>query len=110
PGEGNRTGSLGALLVGYRDGEGLRYAGRVGTGFTGAELRRLQPRLDDRAIDASPFVDELPPPARRQARFVRPDLVVQVEFGEWTVEGRLRHPAYLHEREDKDPADVVREP
>ncbi|HEY5888513.1 MAG TPA: non-homologous end-joining DNA ligase [Acidimicrobiales bacterium] len=110
PGEGNRTGSLGALLVGHHDDGGLRYAGRVGTGFNGAELRRLQPRLDERAIDTSPFVDELPAPARRQARFVRPELVVQVEFAEWTSDGRLRHPAYLHEREDKDPADVVREP
>jgi bifunctional non-homologous end joining protein LigD len=110
PGEGNRTGSLGALLVGHYDDTGLRYAGRVGTGFNEAELRRLQPRLDERATDASPFVDELPPPVRKRARFVRPELVVQVEFGEWTGDGVLRHPAYLGERTDKDPRDVVREP
>jgi bifunctional non-homologous end joining protein LigD len=110
PGEGNRTGALGALLVGHYDDRGLRYAGRVGTGFNEAELRRLQPRLDERAADDSPFVDELPAPVRKRARFVRPELVVQVEFGEWTVDGVLRHPAYLGERTDKDPLDVVREP
>jgi bifunctional non-homologous end joining protein LigD len=110
PGEGNRTGSLGALLVGHHDETGLRYAGRVGTGFNAAELRRLQPRLDERATDTSPFVDEAPPPVRKRARWVRPELVVQVEFGEWTVDGVLRHPSYLGERTDKDPEDVVREP
>jgi bifunctional non-homologous end joining protein LigD len=110
PGEGNRTGSLGALLVGHHDQTGLRYAGRVGTGFNEAELRRLQPRLDERAIDVSPFVDDLPVPVRKRARFVRPELVAQVEFAEWTVDGVLRHPSYLGERTDKDPEDVVREP
>ena len=110
PGEGNRTGSLGALLVGHHDATGLRYAGRVGTGFSVAELARLQAKLDERTIDASPFVDELPALIRRRARFVRPELVVQVEFGEWTQDGVLRHPAYVGERTDKDPAEVVREP
>ncbi len=110
PGEGNRTGSLGALLVGYYDGTGLRYAGRVGTGFSEPELRRLLGRLEARAVDSSPFVDELPAPVRRLARFVRPELVVEVQFGEWTGDGRLRHPSYLGERTDKDPATVVREP
>lgn len=110
PGEGNRSGSLGALLVGHYDDTGLRYAGRVGTGFNAAELARLQPRLDGRAVDGSPFVDELPAPVRKTARYVRPELVVGVEFAEWTSEGRLRHPAYIAERDDKDPRDVVREP
>ncbi len=110
PGEGNRAGSLGALLVGHYDGTGLRYAGRVGTGFDAAELARLQPRLDQRVVDESPFVDELPAPVRKVARYVRPELVAQVEFAEWTSEGRLRHPAYVAEREDKDPGEVIREP
>jgi bifunctional non-homologous end joining protein LigD len=110
PGEGNRTGTLGALLVGHHDDTGLRYAGRVGTGFNEAELRRLQRRLDDLAADASPFVDEAPAPVRKKAHWVRPEMVVQVEFGEWTVDGVLRHPSYLGERVDKDPRDVVREP
>lgn len=111
PGEGNRTGSLGALLVGYHDDDGaLRYAGRVGTGFDTAERDRLLGRLAERATDASPFADEPPAPVRRAARWVRPELVVQVEFGEWTGDGHLRHPAYVAERHDKDPAAVVREP
>lgn len=110
PGEGNRTGALGALLVGHHDGTGLRYAGRVGTGFNAAELARLQAKLDPLAVDRSPFVDEVPPPVRKKAHWVRPELVVQVQFGEWTVDGVLRHPAYVGERLDKDPADVVREP
>lgn len=110
PGEGNRAGALGALLVGHYDDTGLRYAGRVGTGFDAAELARLQPRLDERTVDQSPFADELPAPVRKTARFVRPELVVQVEFAEWTTEGRLRHPAYIAERDDKDPHEVVREP
>jgi bifunctional non-homologous end joining protein LigD len=110
PGEGNRTGSLGALLVGHYDDTGFRYAGRVGTGFNAAELRRLQPKLDALAADTSPFVDEVPVPVRKRARWVRPEMVVQVEFGEWTVDGVLRHPSYLGERVDKDPKDVVREP
>jgi bifunctional non-homologous end joining protein LigD len=109
PGEGNRTGALGALLVGHYDDQGLRYAGRVGTGFKERELRRLQPKLDGLATDESPFVDELPVPVRKRAHYVRPELVVQVEFGEWTVDGVLRHPSYLGERVDKDPKDVVRE-
>ncbi|HYF47638.1 MAG TPA: hypothetical protein VD926_15590, partial [Acidimicrobiales bacterium] len=110
PGEGARTGSLGALLVGHYDDQGLRYAGRVGTGFNEKELRRLQPKLDALATDTTPFVDPLPAPVRKKARHVRPELVVQVEFGEWTGDGVLRHPAYVGERVDKDPRDVVREP
>jgi bifunctional non-homologous end joining protein LigD len=110
PGEGNRTGALGALLVGHYDDTGLRYAGRVGTGFNAAELARLQVKLDALAVDASPFVDEAPPPVRKKAHWVRPELVVQVKFGEWTVDGVLRHPSYVGERIDKDPRDVVREP
>jgi bifunctional non-homologous end joining protein LigD len=111
PGEGNRTGSLGALLVGHHDESGLRYAGRVGTGFNSAELTRLEKKLSGLAADESPFVDELPALVRRKRpRFVRPEMVVQVEFGEWTVDGVLRHPAYVGERVDKDPANVVREP
>ena len=110
PGEGTRTGSLGALLVGHYDDQGLRYAGRVGTGFNEKELRRLQPKLDALATDTTPFVDPLPAPVRKKARHVRPELVVQVEFGEWTGDGVLRHPAYVGERVDKDPRDVVREP
>jgi bifunctional non-homologous end joining protein LigD len=110
PGEGNRAGGLGALLVGYHDDAGLRYAGRVGTGFTVAELERLGPRLADRARARSPFVDELPAAVRRRAHWVEPELVVEVQFGEWTADDRLRHPSYRGERTDKDPTQVRREP
>lgn len=112
PGEGNRTGGLGALLVGYHDPEapaGLRFAGAVGTGFAEPERARLQRRLDD--LDGPcPFVGPIPPLVARVARWVEPALVAEVAFGEWTADGRLRHPSYLGLRADKDPADVVREP
>lgn len=109
PGEGNRSGTLGALLVGYHDDTGLRYAGRVGTGFSVAELDRLARRLDERTRLRSPFVDEVPAAVRRRAHWADPVLVVEVEFGEWTADGRLRHPSYAGERTDKDPATVRRE-
>ena len=112
-GEGNRAGRLGALLVGYHDpdapGRPLRYAGRVGTGFTEAELRRLGALLDALADDACPFDPPPPRPVARAAHWVTPDLVVEVSFGEWTSDGILRHPAYLGQRDDKAAADVERE-
>ncbi len=109
PGERGRSGQLGALLLGYYDDGWLRYAGKVGTGFTDRELRRLAPILAERAIDASPFDPPPPPTVSRVAQWTRPDLVAQVEFGEWTPDGILRHPSYLGLRDDKDPQEVVRE-
>ncbi|MFL6207166.1 MAG: non-homologous end-joining DNA ligase [Acidimicrobiales bacterium] len=111
PGEGNRTGRLGALLVGYHgaagDGGKLRFAGRVGTGFKDAELTRLGGLLSELATDECPF-DPPPPRAEilRGPRWVRPELVAELEFGEWTHDDRLRHPSYLGLRTDK-PADEV---
>jgi bifunctional non-homologous end joining protein LigD len=116
-GQGERSGTLGSLLVGYNapadapaDQRTLRYGGRVGTGFTGAVLAQLRDRLADLATDTCPFT---PPPPRerlRDAHWVRPELVAEVGFGNWTDEGLLRHPVYLGLRADKDPRDVVREP
>jgi bifunctional non-homologous end joining protein LigD len=114
PGAGRRGQRLGALLVGYydsseRDADGrpvLRYAGKVGTGFTEAELDRLQRLLEPLATEASPFAGRLPD---RGARFARPDLVAEVEFTEWTRDGMLRHPSYKGLRDDKDPTEVIRE-
>jgi DNA ligase D-like protein (predicted ligase) len=98
---------LGALLVGYYDGDrALRYAGKVGTGFDDAALQLLRSRLDPLAVDGPPFSDV---PRERGQHFVRPELVCQVGFGEWTSDGRLRHPRYQGLRVDKDAADVVRE-
>jgi bifunctional non-homologous end joining protein LigD len=110
-GEGNREGRLGSLLVGYHEvaGEGvLRYAGRVGSGFTSPELDRMARRLAPLAIDDCPF--DPPPPAlhARGAHWIRPEVVVEIAYGEWTVEGRLRHPVYLGERTDVDADAVVR--
>jgi bifunctional non-homologous end joining protein LigD len=111
PGAGNRTGALGSLLLGYHNpttGE-LRYAGKVGTGFTSAELTRLGRLLDERATTEPPFSPSPPRPVARTARWVRPELVAEVAFAEWTHDDTLRHPSYLGLRIDKDAADVVRE-
>jgi bifunctional non-homologous end joining protein LigD len=104
PGEGNRAGRIGALLVGYREGEELRYAGRVGTGFTQAELERLQARLAPLERPTSPFAGRQPP---RDAHFVEPELVCTVEYSEWTQARTLRQPSYKGLRDDVDPEDVV---
>ena len=103
---GQRQG-LGALLVGVYEGDRLRYAGKVGTGFSNRVLARLRERLDDLEQDTSPFDDERIP--ERDPHWVRPELVAEVSFSEWTTDGRLRHPAYVGLRDDKDAADVVRE-
>lgn len=111
PGEGVRFGRPGSLLVGYHEPAGgpLRYAGKVGTGFSDAELARLQGLFAERAVESSPFDPPPPRPIERVARYVHPDLVCELEFGDWTDEGILRHSSYLGLRDDKDAADVVRE-
>jgi bifunctional non-homologous end joining protein LigD len=110
-GRGERTGSLGSLLLGVFDQEGaLRYAGKVGTGFDAATRDALIALLGPLAADTSPFVDRLPPTERATAHFVRPEIVGEVRFGEWTADGRLRHPSWRGLRTDKAPFEVVREP
>lgn len=94
---------LGALLVGAWDGEALRYAGKVGTGFTDATLADLHGRLSSLAREQSPFVDA---PAARDVTWVQPRLVAQLGFTERTGDGKLRHPVYLGLRDDKPAADV----
>jgi bifunctional non-homologous end joining protein LigD len=108
-GEGGRSGQLGSLLLGYYEGTALRFAGKVGTGFTTAELTRLGRALAGLATEDCPF--EPPPPrsVSRLAHWVRPELVAEVRFAEWTDAGTLRHPSYIATREDKDPRAVVRE-
>jgi ATP-dependent DNA ligase len=103
---GSRT-DFGALLVGYNDEGGLRYAGKVGTGYTAATLRALGARLRDLETTESPFIDARPIP--RGTHWTRPDLVAQIGFAEWTNDGRLRQPRFLGLRDDKRPAEVVRE-
>ncbi|MGH2969063.1 MAG: non-homologous end-joining DNA ligase [Solirubrobacteraceae bacterium] len=103
-GEGNRSGRLGALVVGYHDeGGDLRYAGRVGTGFDGRELERLGALLAERARADSPFAGRQPP---KQTRFVEPELVCSIEYSEWTQASTLRQPSYKGLRDDVDPAAV----
>jgi bifunctional non-homologous end joining protein LigD len=113
PGEGNRTGGLGSLLVGVHDpaapGRPLRFAGKVGTGYTAAVLADYERLLAPLAVDECPFDPPPPGPLRRRAHWVRPEVVIQVQFGEWTADGVLRHPSHVGRRLDKDPIDVVRE-
>ena len=103
---GSRT-DLGALLVGHFDGGELRYAGKVGTGFTRATLSELSGRLGPLVRHTSPFAADKGIP--RQATWVEPELVAQIAFMEWTGDGRLRHPSFLGLRFDKAAREVVRE-
>jgi bifunctional non-homologous end joining protein LigD len=108
PGEGRRKERIGALLVGVHDGDGaLRYAGRVGTGFTEQELDRLASLLLPLERPTSPFTAGETPP--RGAVFCQPVLVAEIEFSEWTRRGSLRHPSYKGLRDDKPAEQVVRE-
>lgn len=104
--QGGRN-DLGALLVGYhRDGD-LVYAGKVGTGFDGTTLRSLRARLNRIEASSTPFTQGQV--RERGSHWVRPQLVAQIGFTEWTRDGRLRHPRYLGLRTDKDAREVVRE-
>jgi bifunctional non-homologous end joining protein LigD len=103
PGEGRRAERFGALVVGFYDDDGLHYAGRVGTGFSEAELARLQGILAPLERSTSPFVGRQPP---RETHFVEPELVAAVDYGEWTQSRTLRHPVYQGLRDDIDPATV----
>jgi bifunctional non-homologous end joining protein LigD len=103
---GSRT-DFGALLVGYYEEGRLRYAGKVGTGYTAATLHDLGGRLRELETPQSTFVDARPIP--RGTHWVRPELVAQIGFAEWTNEGRLRQARFLGMRDDKRPADVIRE-
>ena len=109
-GEGRRAGSIGSLLLGIPSDEGgLEYVGQVGTGFSEEALRELRQELGSRILEASPFANKVPTNYARKATWVRPDLVGEVSFGEWTAEGRLRQPSWRGLRTDKSPAEVVRE-
>jgi ATP-dependent DNA ligase len=105
--QGSRKG-LGALLVGYYEGDDLVFAGKVGTGFDTKLLLDLRSRLDKLEIPKPPFTKAVGLP-RLRAHWVRPELVVQVAFIEWTGYNKLRHPRLLGLRTDKAPREVVRE-
>ncbi|GAA1322285.1 non-homologous end-joining DNA ligase [Pseudonocardia xinjiangensis] len=106
-GEGRRSASLGALLLGaYDEDERLRYLGHVGTGFTETALRHLLGELGPRQQPASPFDEEVPREEARKARWVRPELVGEVVYRVLTAEGRLRHAAWRGLRPDKAPEEA----
>jgi bifunctional non-homologous end joining protein LigD len=107
--EGSREG-IGALLLGYYDPKSeLVYCGRVGTGFTHAFARDLRKRLDAIETKESPFATTPPDAHRSSTHWVRPKLVGEVQFTEWTNDGTLRHPSFQGLRADKKPSDVRRE-
>jgi DNA ligase D-like protein (predicted ligase) len=105
--QGARVG-LGALLVGYHEEDALVFAGKLGTGFDTRLLLDLRRRLDAIELPESPFTIAKGLP-RLRAHWVRPEIVVQVAFIEWTVHGKLRHPRLIGLRLDKDARDVTRE-
>ncbi len=107
-GEGRRSGTLGALLLGARDPAGrLRYLGNVGTGFTDAMLRSLLARLHPLRRPDSPFDDEVPREHARGVTWVSPRLVGEVQYRTLTSDQRLRHAAWRGLRPDRDPAEIV---
>jgi bifunctional non-homologous end joining protein LigD len=110
PGEGRRTKRIGALLMGYYEGDRFVYAGRVGTGFTERSLTELQRRLDSYRRPTSPFARRRSAnPIPREAVFVEPCLVAEIELREWTSEGVMRAPSFKGFREDRSPREVVLE-
>jgi bifunctional non-homologous end joining protein LigD len=101
--------AIGSLVLGYYEGDKLLHAGRVGTGFTHALAQDLFKRLDRIRIAKSPFAGKLTADEARQAKFVRPELVAEVEFRTWTADNLIRHASFRGLREDKDPRQVTRE-
>lgn len=107
-GKGKRRGHLGALLLGVHEPSGeLRYVGRVGSGFSDAELDRLEHLLTPLQRSTSPFTAGASPP--RDAHYSEPTLVAEIEFSDWTASGSLRQPRYKGLRDDKPAGQVVRE-
>jgi bifunctional non-homologous end joining protein LigD len=101
--------AIGSLVLGVYDNGGLEHVGRVGTGFTGAVAEDLFKRLDRMRVPASPFAEKLTAEEARLARYVRPELVAEVEFRAWTADGHLRHASFRGLREDKAAREIMRE-
>lgn len=104
--QGSRM-NLGALLIGYYKNGKLKYAGKVGTGFNTNTLTLLGPKLQKLKVNNSPFTDYQK--NIRGVTWVKPSLVVELQFTEWTSDGRLRHPSYIGLRSDKSAKQVTRE-
>jgi bifunctional non-homologous end joining protein LigD len=109
PGEGGREGMLGSVLCGVYEGEGLRYVGRVGSGFDLRKLKEMESKLAPLARRTSPFDGPLPRLDARGAHWVEPELVGEAAFALWTPDGRLWHPTWRGLRMDKSPREVIRE-
>jgi len=110
-GQGRREGRFGSLILGYWQGDELVYAGNVGTGFTDGEIDRLLAKLKPLERKDLPFreVPKMPKVRKDAVRWVEPKLVAEIEFVEWTHDGRLRAPSYQGLREDKEAQEVRRE-
>jgi len=106
-GEGGRSSGIGALLCGIPDAGGLRFIGRVGTGFTEKDLAKLKALLAPLHTGESPFHPALPRPEARGVTYVRPEIVGEVRYGEMTSDGRLRHASWRGLRPDRAPSEVV---
>ena len=105
PPKGSREG-FGAILVGFYDGKVFHYAGKVGTGYSDEELRNLREKFDKIEVKEKPFKEEV---KEKNARWLKPKLVAEIGFTEWTNDNKLRHPRYLGLRKDKKAKDVVKE-
>jgi len=108
PGNGRRSGTVGSLLLGIPGEGGLAYVGRVGTGFDERSLDELSKLAKKQERKTSPLVG-VPGPDARDAHWMSPTLVGEVEFAEWTRDGRLRQPSWRGLRPDKSPDEIVRE-
>ncbi|ORJ62239.1 ATP-dependent DNA ligase [Mycobacterium simiae] len=108
-GEGGRSSGIGSLMVGIPSEGGLRFVGRVGTGFTERDLANLKKALAPLHTDESPFDARLPTRDAKGVTFVEPVLVGEVRYSEWTPDSRLRQPSWRGMRPDKKPSEVVRE-
>ncbi len=106
-GSGERAATFGALLLGYYEDGRLRYAGNVGSGFDRDHLAEIRRRLTELRSDRCPFADK-PPLGKAKVTWVRPLLVAEVKFAQWTRDGRLRAPVFLRLREEIEPEDVRR--
>jgi bifunctional non-homologous end joining protein LigD len=109
PGEGHRQGRFGSLLLGIPSEDGLEYVGQVGTGFSDATLKDLTATLGRLSSTTNPFGSDVPSRYRKVATWTKPTLVGEVNFSEWTADGRMRHPSWRGLRDDKGPGEVRRE-